>query len=428
MRLGAWLLSKGKITEEQLDKALQHQTFFGGRLGSSLIKLGYIDEDVLGAFLSDVCGAPYAPPSLLDRIPREVIALVPARLAAQYRAVPLAIEGRRLRLAMRDPKDLIALDEIAFLTGLSIEPYVATEFRIQRALQRYYETPSATRSTVPLAPAGPAPPRPATSRSPRTAATDPAPGSELGFDGYPLDADPDHIDSPFARRGGSPAPAAPANEPPPPTSLERWRVAQEEMPEEIPEPGRSDPASAAKAGAPKTATAAAALPERRDPSPTLEEVAERLRAAESRDEIFAAVLDYASARFRRSALFIAQPERILGWSGRGPGINPVRVRQVVVPLNHPSLFGFLRHGVESYLGPVPDLPANTRFFSDLGCTAPARAFLAPVLIKGRPTLVLYADNEAETGWNPDLPAFRRLLAKAALALEILILKNKIATL
>jgi len=84
--------------------------------------------------------------------------------------------------------------------------------------------------------------------------------------------------------------------------------------------------------------------------------------------------------------------------------------------------------VESYLGPVPDLPANTRFFFDLGCTAPARAFLAPVVIKGRPTLVVYADNEAETEWNPDLPAFRRLLAKAALALEILILKNKIATL
>jgi len=431
VRLGAWLLSKGKITEEQLDKALQHQTFFGGRLGSSLIKLGYIDEDVLGAFLSDVCGAPYAPPSLLERIPREVIALVPARLAAQYRAVPIAIEGRRLRLAMRDPKDLIALDEIAFLTGLSIEPYVATEFRIQRALQRYYEMPSAARSTVPLAPGGPSPalPRPAPSRPPRAAEPGPTPGSEMGFDGYPLDADPDHIDSPFVRRGGTPSPAGAASDPPPPTSLEKWRMAQEEMPEEIPEPGRKEAASAsAKASARATATAAAALPERREPSPTLEEVGARLRAAESRDEVFEAVLDFTSARFRRCALFIAQPERILGWSGRGPGINPVRVRQVAVPLDRSSLFGFLRHGVESYLGPVPDLPANTRFFFDLGCTAPARAFLAPVVIKGRPTLVVYADNEAETEWNPDLPAFRRLLAKAALALEILILKNKIATL
>jgi hypothetical protein len=248
------------------------------------------------------------------------------------------------------------------------------------------------------------------------------------LDGYPLDADPDHIDSPFARRGGSPAPAPPANNPPPPTSLEQWRVAQEEMPEDIPEPGRKKAASAANAGAPTSATAAAALPERREPSPTLEEIGERLRAAESRDEVCESVLEYASTRFRRCALFIAQPERILGWSGKGPGINPVRVRQVAVPLDHPSLFGFLRHGVESYLGPVPDLPANSRFFSDLGCAPPARAFLAPVLIKGRPTLVVYADNEAETGWNPDLPAFRRLLAKAALALEILILKNKITSL
>jgi hypothetical protein len=144
--------------------------------------------------------------------------------------------------------------------------------------------------------------------------------------------------------------------------------------------------------------------------------------------VFEAVLDFTSARFRRCALFIAQPDRILGWSGRGPGINPVRVRQVALPLDRPSLFGFLRQGLESYLGPVPDLPLNTKFYLDLGCTTPARAFLAPVLIKGRPTLVVYADNESEGGWHPDLPAFRRLLAKAALALEILILKNKITTL
>jgi len=425
VRLGAWLLSKGKITGEQLEKALQHQSFFGGRLGSSLIKLGYIDEDVLGAFLSDVCGAPYAPPSLLDSIPQDAIAVVPGRLAAQYRVIPLAIDGRRLRLAMRDPKDLIALDEIAFLTGLSIEPYVATEFRIQRALQRYYELSSGARSTIPVAVAGPSTARTAPASPPRAGMKSSAAGREIGLDGYPLDADPEQIKSPFAGHGAKAPPAGAKAEPPRPTSLEKWRVAQAEMPEDIPDPERP---SASPGAAPAVAPAAATAAQPEHTTPSIEEVSARLRTAESRDEVFEAVLDFTAARFRRCALFIVQPERALGWSGRGPGVDPARVRQVTVPLDRPSLFAFFRRGADYYHGPISDLPANTRFFFDLGCPAPARAFLAPVSIKGRPTLVVYADNETESAWTPDVPMYRRLLAKAALALEILILKNKIATL
>ena len=455
MRLGAWLLSKGKIGEDQLQKALQHQSFFGGRLGSSLIKLGYIDEDVLGAYLSDVSGSAYAPPPLLENVPAEVIALVPGRLAAQYRVVPIGVEGRRLRLAMRDPRDLIALDEIAFLTGLTIEPYVATEFRIQRALQRYYELPSSTRSAVPIAAAStsaPAPARPAPSAG-RLAS--PAPqGAELGFDGYPLDADPDLVLTDSGRLARVP-PATGEVDLPPPTSLEEWRLAQAEIPEEIPlpDPERETPSPAAitsphpavRAAAPQphaatspAADVAFAEPKAEaSPDPgfrpqsgphTLESIAARLRVAESRDDVFHALLDFTSSRFRRCALFVVQADRVLGWSGRGPGLDTSRVRQVIVPLDRPSLFSFFRRGADYYHGPVSDLPANTRFFLDLGCPPPARVFLLPLSIKERPTVVLYADNETESGWTVDVEAHRRAHAKAALALEILILKNKITTL
>src|SRR5712691_6140384 len=159
MKLGDWLVGKGKITEDQLARALGDQGFFGGRLGNSLIKLGFLDEDTLGEYLADVSHSRYAPPQRLESVPREVIAAVPARLAARYRIVPIAIVGRKLHLAMRDPKDLIALDEIAFLTGLTIEPYVATEFRIVKAIERYYGIKLETR-TIPVSggqePAGPA--------------------------------------------------------------------------------------------------------------------------------------------------------------------------------------------------------------------------------------------------------------------------------
>jgi len=433
VRLGAWLLSKGKITEDQLQRALQHQQFFGGRVGTSLIKLGYVDEDTLGEYLSDVSGAPYASPSRLDSLTAEVLALVPARLAAQYRVIPIGAEGRRLRLAMRDPKDLIALDEIAFLTGMSIEPNVATEFRIQQALERYYQV--ASTPVVPLTGAAPVP------RAAATESVPPAPAkqatrSEVGLDGLPLDAEPDASLLGGTLRGlpqESDGPDGAA----PPTSLQQWRIAQREIPDEIPEPPGPSQRTVYATG-PAAVAALASPVEQVDPPPpppavatapetSLEASSRRLQRAETRDEIFEVLLDFASAHFRRSALFVVHADRVSGWGGRGPGIDSARIRQVQVALDRPSLFALLRSGADHYYGPVNDQPANTRLFLDLGFPAPERALLVPLLIKERPTVVLYADNAADLATTPDIPTLRRLLAKASLALEILILKNKIAS-
>ncbi len=462
MKLGAWLLSRGKINEDQLQRALQHQQFFGGRLGSSLIKLGHIDEDVLGAYLSDVAGAPYAPPARLEAVPPEVVALVPARLASQYRVVPLELEGRRLRLAMRDPKDLIALDEIAFLTGMMIEPYVATDFRIQQALQRYYQV-SPGPEALPVASAAAMAVPPPAARRPEPAApktethAGPAP---LGFDGFPLDADPGPILMPPPRPGVSPS-AGTRETASPPTSLEQWRQAQDDIPEEMPEPDprwATPPAplqpppgpalraiALAPAPAPEPIVRTAPLPivtpavpassiapppapgESPADAANLEAAALRLQRAETRDDVFAVILDFVAARFQRSALFVVQGDRVTGWSGRGDGIEPIRVRQVTVSLDRPSLFSFFRGGADFYQGPVADQPANTRFYLDLGCPPPARALLLPLRIKDRPAVILYADNASDAGAGFDATPLRRLLAKASLALEILILRTKILT-
>jgi hypothetical protein len=453
VRLGAWLIGRRRITEDQLQRALQHQSFFGGRLGTSLIKLGYIDEDILGAYLSDVAGTPYAPPSRLEDIPPEVIALVPARLAAQYRVVPIGVEGRRLRLAMRDPKDLIALDEIAFLTGMSIEPYVATDFRIQKALHRYFQVSAGTQPLPVATPAKQPAATPATT-APASPA-EPVPGTppDIGLDGRPLDTDDD------------PALAGVAGAP---SSLEQWRMAQDEIPEDLPEaePAWSAPPAASSKPGGVAAAAAEPRPEvltevltetRLEPRPrplppprpagvpassrpaslpgtaagdgsNLEAAALRLQRAETRDDVFAVMLDFMAARFQRTALFIVQGDRVLGWSGRGDGLDPARIRQVVVSLDRPSIFSFFRSGTDEYEGPIPDQPANTRFFLDLGFPAPAKALLLPLRIKDRPAVILYADNAADSRPVADLAGLRRLVAKAALALEILILKTKILTL
>jgi len=457
-QLGEWLVGKGKITEEQLQQALHDKAFFGERLGNSLIKLGFIEEDTLGDYLAEQSRTRYAPARRLERVPPEVIAAVPARIAAKYCIVPIAIENRRIHLAMRDPKDLIALDEIAFLTGLPIEPYVATEFRLIRAIEHYYQISLGTKA-IPVSPgpADPARPRPA----PRGAATAPAPQEpEVGLDGLPLNADLDDLDQPFVdATGTAPLPSIASGEPVP-HSLEAWRE-QAEIPEAaarsrgagtepsrsrraeapprtsaVPDAGGSPAASPrprpvmARGGvtAPPSDGAAdgvATAPATQPPATTMEVVSTRLRQAETRDEVFDAVLAFTASRFTRAALFVAQPDRVLGWSGRGGGLQPLRVRNVIVPLDRPSLFVFFRTGGDYFYGPVPDLPANAKFYLDLGCPPPARVLLMPLTITDRPAVILYADNGPESSTPPDVQQFRRLLGKAALALEVLILRNKI---
>lgn len=454
MRLGAWLLSKEKITEEQLTRALQDKAFYGGRLGSSLIKLGFINEDVLGEFLAHASGIRYAPWERMENVPPAVIATVPARLAAQYRIIPIAVEGRRLHLAMRDPRDLIALDEIAFLTGLAIEPYVATEFRILQALERHYQVTLETKTTIPVAGV----PSRVNPRPPATAPSSPAaPVPQLGLDGRPIDAPIDPVEVAAYQ---VPARAAGRY----PTSMAAWREIQEDLPDSLPERLRTDapPAAARLAMAPSLAerppigaappaaavpAAVAAAPQRvtmpvpgrsglaiqaavkdegRGPTTTLEGLAERLRSAETRDEIFDSLLEFTSCRFRRCALFVVQQGRVIGWSGRGDGIDPGRIRNVTVDFDLPSLFIFFRTGGDYYFGPVPELPANARFYRDLGYPPPARVLLMPLKIKERPAVILYADNHNDRAGTPDVPVLRRALHKASLALEVLILRSKIA--
>ena len=226
-----------------------------------------------------------------------------------------------------------------------------------------------------------------------------------------------------------------------------WREIQEDLPDSLPEPLRVVPPPSAPrphpseplatrppAPGPQSAaapsTARVTLPAPVIPPPptavgTIENLSERLRVAETRDEIFDALLDFAAFRYRRCALFVVQQGRVLGWSGRGDGISPERIRNVTVSFDLPSMFVFFRTGGDYYYGPVPDLPANTRFYGDLGCPPPARVLLMPLKIKDRPAVILYTDNHNDPTGSPDIPQFRRALHKASLALEILILKSKI---
>lgn len=138
MKLGEMLIQAGLLTPEQLEQVLNAQSIYGGRLGTNLVEMGLVDEEELARVLHEKLGVPAVAPSALERIPQDVLAVVPLEMVEAYRALPLALEGKKLTLAMVDPSDFKAIEEIGFVTGLVVHPRVCAELRLNIALERYY--------------------------------------------------------------------------------------------------------------------------------------------------------------------------------------------------------------------------------------------------------------------------------------------------
>jgi type IV pilus assembly protein PilB len=137
-RLGELLVRENLISLSQLQKAQEEQRKTGARLGYSLTKLGILDEQELTSFLSKQYGVPSINLSDFEISP-DVLQLVPAELAKRHQLLPVNRAGATLIVAMSDPSNIYAIDDLKFRTGLNIEVVVASEVAIDEAITRYYE-------------------------------------------------------------------------------------------------------------------------------------------------------------------------------------------------------------------------------------------------------------------------------------------------
>jgi len=137
-RLGELLVRNNLIDDQQLAKALAEQKSTGGRLGASLIKLGFIKEEELAAFLSRQYGVPSINLAEFEIDP-SVIKLIPNEVAQKYQIVPVNRAGATLIIAMSDPSNIFAIDDIKFMTGYNVEVVVAPEQAIREAIDHYYD-------------------------------------------------------------------------------------------------------------------------------------------------------------------------------------------------------------------------------------------------------------------------------------------------
>src|SRR5579884_277664 len=136
-RLGDLLVREKVITSEQLQQALKTQKEMGGRLGAALVKLGFLSDEEVTNFLSRQYGVPAINLQFFE-IDRSVVKLIPQDTAKRYQVLPLSRVGATLTIAMVDPTNVFAMDDIKFMTGFNIEPVVASETAINEGIEKAY--------------------------------------------------------------------------------------------------------------------------------------------------------------------------------------------------------------------------------------------------------------------------------------------------
>ena len=138
-RIGELLVKANKITPEQLREALSHQQGEGGRIGTHLVKLGFLDDEELVEFLSQRYGVPAINLAEIE-VDETIIKVIPPDVARKYTILPVSKAGAKLTIAMVDPTNVFAMDDIKFMTGYNVEPVVASESALREAIDRYYGT------------------------------------------------------------------------------------------------------------------------------------------------------------------------------------------------------------------------------------------------------------------------------------------------
>jgi len=153
VKLGELLLKENMVSPQQLQDALNHQKMNGGKLGKAFVSLGFVKDEEITSLLSRQYGVPSINLEHFEVDP-SIIKVIPAETARKYQVLPLSRSGATLTIAMADPTNVFAMDDIKFMTGYNVEPVVASEGAIEDAIERYYGSTRSLELRRDTAPAG----------------------------------------------------------------------------------------------------------------------------------------------------------------------------------------------------------------------------------------------------------------------------------
>ena len=410
MLLGEMLLKAGALTQVQLEQVLSAQSIYGGKLGTNLVEMGLIGEEQLARVLNEKLGVPFVDAALLDGIPEEVLAVVPLEMVQRYHVLPVAKDGKRLTIAMEDPSDFKAIDEIGFVTGLIIVPKVCSELRLNIALERYFGIKRAMRY-IPVAGGA----RTTFRRDVLHEGTEMEAGNPTLYEATDMEA-------------GNPTLYEV-------TDMEAGNITLHEGVEtetsNISLHGRTE-TEAINVALPKgTETETGRISASKDNEPNdcgmrikMEVLAERLADAPGEAQVVSALLLYLSGEFDRAAFLrlkcgsalgvqaVSDGNEVHGFSRYAVGLDEVPQLQRVVQERH------------LYVGEFAAEAAVGELMQAMGGSAPAPALVVPVAVGGQVAGVICV-NDQNGRLSGGVFELQRVAAMAELAFEMLRIRKRI---
>jgi hypothetical protein len=355
VKLGTLLLRNAAIGLSQLEGALRNQVLYGGRLGTNLVELGFLDLELLSAYLAELTGFPIATPTLLEEAEPRLLDRLGSDDAHRLRAIPLGYVGEgadTVAVAFVDPKDAAATDHVATRLGAHVAPYVVPELRALYYLEKHFGLPRRARFVR----AG----RPPTEPEPE--------GAE--------------------RRRSQPAGGVAM---PPALTVE-------------PRHKRSEAPPAAAAPRPPVAV-------------SFEDACQRIDAAPHRERIADVFAEYARGRCDALVIFLIRDGNALGWRGyvAPPATAGSPLEELSLPLAGASTLQTAHDAGQPFTGAPPKTahPTETRLWKALGTAEPAGVAVVPIVFKQRVVNLVYAHTLA----GPPPPELAAELAQLAARAE-----------
>jgi len=368
-KLGEVLLKENIITVEQLKDVLKQQIIYGTRIGSSLIEMGYVDEASLAHLLSVKLGVPVAGQKELMSVSKELIRTFSEELILKYHVMPFRLERNRLSLAMTDPTDLQAIDEIAFITGYVVQPFIALDVNISKAQAKYFQINSGERRYQLM--------------------------SKLKL----MSAEANQLKE--------------ENEP---VSVVKEQVAH--VVQIAPSPFE-DFASLNDVEQKNECTYC-----EQSQKCILEDILKEFASASSRDTVADALVRYLGQEFSTCLMLIVRGTVAVGWRGITNGAKITNLADLSLMLGKPSVVQDLVESRDSVVGPLLNTAVNRQILEILGLRVETPMIVQPVLMLNKVVAVIMVPAEMEVLVHR-LDEVRLLSRKASLAFEMLIIKNKI---
>ena len=370
-RLGEILLERGAIALAELHTGLEACHYSGGRLGTQLLKFGFVDEHALLEALSEQLEVPFVSGAVLRRAPDSLRRLIPLHVARRIQAVVFEKKEGSISVAMTTPRNPAAIEQVVSYVGLDIKPHVATESGILTALDEVKEEapPTVSQPTAP----------------------------EVGFVG-PKD-NWDLLWAPRTLR-----------------STDLLRTTKKNN------GGDAQMAS--------TFPDLAPVPEggkRVDVGPLEKPVYRQLLGeVQHRNEVGDLLLRRASAILDRCYLLAVHSGKVVGWLAKGAGVVLDDVQSFAVPQEKPSILSQV-DGSEGYWGPVAPGEVNSAMKKVLGDPETLELGVFPLMVKNRIVAYLVGDKAGAKLSADERRALADAVEKASLAFEVLILKKKIVS-